>query len=159
MTNHPSSAEVQTKKEAVILDDVSEQLGVVLQQKVKLEFGEAWMEVDGATEDESVLVEVFAHVGKLKGGQKHKVSTDALKLIALSESRPEAKLILAFADQAAASSVAGWKAAVLKHHGIELLVAKPSEADHAELVAVQEKQEMTNASVEGASDGPLDGAG
>jgi hypothetical protein len=145
MTVHPSSAVVQTKKEAVILRAVAEHLGVVLQQKVKLAFGTAWMEVDGATEDESVLVEVFAHVGKLRGGQKHKVSTDALKLIALSEARPHARLILAFADEAAASSVAGWKAAVLEHHGVELLAPELNEADYAELAAAQQKQKMVNA--------------
>lgn len=154
MTEHLSTAAVQTKMEAVILDALSAQLGVTLEQKVKLEFGDAWMELDGATEDESVLVEVFAHVGKLKGGQRHKVSTDALKLIALSESRPQSRLILAFADQAAASSIVGWKAAVLKHHGIELLVAELSEAEHAELVAAQAKQKMINAPDEGATDTP-----
>jgi hypothetical protein len=159
MNNHPSSSEVQRSKEAVILRAVSNQLGVDLCQKVKLGFGQAWMEVDGATEDESILVEVFAHIGKLEGGQRHKVSTDALKLVALGESRPHARRILAFADQAAASSVAGWKAAVLEHHGIELLAVELSDADRAELVAAQEKQKMVNASPEDAAEQADDAIG
>lgn len=136
----------------MILSAVAKQLGVVLQQKVKLGFEEAWMEVDGATADESVLVEVFAHVGKLRGSQKHKVSTDALKLIALKEARPEARLILALGDQAAVDSVTGWKAAVLKRHGIELLAPQLSDVDLAELLAAQGKQKMVNAPDDGAAD-------
>ena len=34
---------------------------------------------DGVGVDASIFVEVFAHIGKLRGGQMHKVSTDALK--------------------------------------------------------------------------------
>lgn len=148
MPDHPSSSDVQIAKEARILAAIAEQIGVELRQRVKLEFDGAAMEVDGVAADESVLVEVFAHVGKLRGGQRHKISTDALKLIALSESRPQARLILAFADHAARDSVAGWKAAVLKHRGIELLLAGLSEADRAELVAAQAKQMMVNAPAE-----------
>lgn len=43
----------------------------------------------------------------------HKVSTDALKLLAIREVHPAARLILAFADEAAAGSVSGWKAETL----------------------------------------------
>jgi hypothetical protein len=38
---------------------------------------------DGVDAERTVFVEVFAHVGKLRGGQRHKVSTDALKLLAI----------------------------------------------------------------------------
>jgi hypothetical protein len=54
------------------------------------------------SEDESVLVEVFAHQGRLKGGQFHKVARDALKLITLARSREASRLILAFGEEAAA---------------------------------------------------------
>lgn len=145
MDHHPSYAATHIEKEALILEAVAGQLGVTLRQGVEIKFGDAVMEVDGATEDESVLVEVFAHVGKLKGGQKHKVSTDALKLIALAESRPDAKLILAFADQEAASSIAGWKKAVLDDRGIDRMVAELSDDDMAALVAAQQGGNMVNA--------------
>ena len=36
------------------------------------------------SDDESVLVEVFAHQGQLKGGRRHKIAADALKLITLA---------------------------------------------------------------------------
>jgi hypothetical protein len=36
----------------------------------------ASVDVDGVAEDGSVLVEVFAHQGPLKGGRRHKIATD-----------------------------------------------------------------------------------
>ncbi|HEX4629210.1 MAG TPA: HigA family addiction module antitoxin [Gemmatimonadales bacterium] len=39
---------------------------------------------------ETYLVEVFAHQGPLKGGQKHKLMSDAFKLVALSKKYPRA---------------------------------------------------------------------
>lgn len=141
---HPSSSKVQVEKEQVILRAISRQVGVNLNQRVRLDFGDSWMEVDGASVDETVLVEVYAHIGKLKGAHKHKISTDALKLIALGESRPNARLIIALADQDAARSIVGWKAAVLKHNRVEILVAELAEKDRAELLTTQSVQSMVN---------------
>ncbi len=99
---------------------------------------------DGVATDQSVFVEVFAHVGKLKGGQKHKVSTDALKLLAIRDSLPEARLILAFADEAAAASVSGWKAEMLKANGIEVHTVDLNEDDRTKIEAAQARQTMVN---------------
>jgi hypothetical protein len=63
----------------------------------------AKVQVDGADFGESVFVEIFADHGRLKGGQRHKVATDALKLITLGRSRPDAQLTIAFADEEAAA--------------------------------------------------------
>jgi len=40
------------------------------------------------TADRSVFVEVFARIGTLRGGQRHKASTDALKLLAIRDVFP-----------------------------------------------------------------------
>jgi hypothetical protein len=50
--------------------------------------GGAYVDVDGVAADSSAFVEVFAHQGTLKGGQKHKVANDALKLITLGREHP-----------------------------------------------------------------------
>ncbi len=76
------------------------------------------------------------------------MSTDALKLIAVGETRPDARLILAFADQAAADSVSGWKAAVLNRNKVEKMVVEVSDEDRALIVAAQERQRMVNAPAE-----------
>jgi len=83
-------------------------------------------------------------VGRLKGGQLHKVSTDTLKLLALGEGRPDARLFLAFADQEAADSVVGWRAVVLQQNGIEKVVVDLSEPDRQRIIDAQGLQKMVN---------------
>ena len=57
------------------------------------------VELDGAAEDLSVLVEAYAHQGALRGGQPKKRATDALKLTWIGRQVGATKLILAIADE------------------------------------------------------------
>ena len=137
---HPSHSGVQGESEAIVLAYVAEKLGVELQQGVKASLDEATIIFDGATHDESVLVEVFSRIGKLKGAQLHKVSTDTLKLLAARETRPDATLVLGFADQEAADSIVGWRRAVLKRSAIRVVVAELTPDQREAILAAQLKQ-------------------
>jgi hypothetical protein len=46
------------------------------------------VKVDAVADDESVLAEIFARQGRLKGSQQKKVGIDALKLITVARMRP-----------------------------------------------------------------------
>jgi hypothetical protein len=123
---HASGSRAQRGAEPVILRGVADAFGVELAPaSLQLPHG-ARVDVDGVGPGESVLVEVFAHQGRLKGGQVHKVARDALKLITLARTRPESKLVLAFGDQAAADCVLGtsWLAEALRTWGVEVFVAE-----------------------------------
>jgi hypothetical protein len=144
MPKHASDSSVQIAAEATILTALSRAIGIPFTQGVTLPIGGAHVRPDGVAADESVFVEVFAHLGKLKGGQRHKVSTDALKLLAIRETRPNARLILAFADDAAAASVSGWRAQALKANGIEIHIVSLSAEARARIEAAQAKQKMVN---------------
>jgi GNAT superfamily N-acetyltransferase len=76
---HPSDSQEQRRAEALILQAVSTSVGVELAPRSLRLDGGARAGVDGAAPDESVLVEVFAHQGRLKGAHCHKVARDALK--------------------------------------------------------------------------------
>jgi hypothetical protein len=69
---------------------------------------------------------------------------DALKLLAIRETRPNARLILAFADDAAAASVSGWRTEILKANGIEIHIVSLSAEDRAKIEAAQARQKMVN---------------
>lgn len=144
MERHASDSGTQIAAEATILAVLGEALGVPLAQGTTFPVGAARVHPDGVAPDGSVFVEVFAHIGPLKGGQRHKVSTDALKLLAIRETRPEARLILAFADEAAAASVSGWRAEVLGRNGIEIRVVPLSQEDRGKVDAAQLRQKMIN---------------
>jgi len=86
--------------------------------------------------------------GRLKGAQFHKVARDALKLVTLKRSRPTARLVVAFADDAAAGCVTGrsWPADALRTWGIDMLVVEIDDDVRAGLRAAQIRQVMVNPS-------------
>src|SRR4051794_10835270 len=121
--DHPSSSDKQLAAEAIVLAELSKTYGPLAPTVLSLEGG-AVVNVDGVSEDESVIVEVFAHQGPMKGSQPKKIAQDALKLITLGRSRPNARLIIAFADAAAARSVTvgkGWLAEALATWGVTVV--------------------------------------
>jgi hypothetical protein len=144
MAKHASDSSVQIAAEATILTALTKAIGIPLTQGVTLPVGAAHVRPDGVAADESVFVEVFAHIGKLKGGQRHKAPPHALKLLAIRETRPNARLILAFADDAAAASVSGWRAETLRANGIEIHMVSLSAEDRAKIEAAQARQKMVN---------------
>jgi len=103
-------------------------------------------DVDGVSPDEPVLVECFAHVGAMKGGQRHKVATDALKLITLGRGKPGARLLLALANESSARSLTGqsWLAEALRSGGVEVLVVDVEASLVEKILAAQELQKMVN---------------
>jgi hypothetical protein len=145
-SGHASDSREQQLAEPLILAGVGIELGVDLgPRSLCLEHG-ARVDVDGVSSDESVLVEVFARQGRLKGGQFHKVARDALKLITLKRTRPTAQLVLAFGDPDAAACVTGasWLAEALRVWSITVLVVALHDDVRAGLRAAQDRQVMVS---------------
>jgi hypothetical protein len=70
-----------------------------------------------------VLVEVFAHQGPLKAGQRHKLMSDACKLLAVSTLLFESKahVMLLLTHHRAADGVRwGWRNAALLALGVQV---------------------------------------
>ncbi len=143
---HQSSSHEQQAAEAVILTALAAELGCEVNPRSILLPGGARVEVDGVADTPRTFVEVFAHQGALRGGQHHKVSTDALKLITLGRAFPDARLILAFGDEAACRSLLGrsWKAEALKTWAVEVFVAEIDAHTRDGLLAAQVRQRMVN---------------
>jgi len=143
---HQSSSHEQQSAEAVILSALSVKLGTVVAPRSLYLPGGAQVDVDGVADEPLTFVEVFAHQGALKGGQIHKVSTDALKLVTLGRAFPTSRLILAFADEAATRTLLGrgWKAEALRTWQVEVFVAEVDEEVRAGLRDAQLRQRMVN---------------
>ena len=146
---HPSDSSVQVEAEAIIRDKVAALLGTALAPATVTFNTGAPMQVNGAAVDESVLIEIFARQGRLKAGQQKKVALDAFKLITLRRSRPDARLILAFADADAAASARGngWLAQALAIWGVEVLIVDLDDELRDEIRAAQRLQDMRNVSL------------
>jgi hypothetical protein len=146
MGEHASDSTAQSDAEPLILAAVSGQFGVALAPRRLTLPGGATADVDGVAPDESVLVEVFARQGALKGGQRGKIARDALKLITLGQHRPGARLILALADEAAAKPLKAksWLAEALTTFSIEVLVVDLDPDVRAGIRDAQVRQVMVN---------------
>ena len=122
-TVHPGDSAVQRNAEPLMIAAVAKHIEEPLTKRVVPLPGGARPEVDGVSEDGRVLVEAFAHQGKMIGAQLKKVSEDVLKLITLAKDRQGTRLIVAFADDEAAKSFLGksWKAESLRMWDVEVL--------------------------------------
>jgi hypothetical protein len=143
---HRSDSAVQLAAEAVIREKLADLVGKPLAPATVTFDTGAPVQVDAVAADESVLAEIFARQGKLKGGQQKKVALDAFKLVTLARSRPQAQLILAFADDAAAAYArgAGWLAEALKTWKVTVLVVELDETEREKIRQAQALQEMRN---------------
>jgi hypothetical protein len=141
---HPSDSKAQIEAEAPVLVALGKTLGVTLEQKAIIVLGGEKVKLDGVDADRTVFVEVFTRIGKMKPGQLHKVSTDALKLLAIREVYPKARLYLAFIDEEAAESVSGWKAATLAANGIKIHTVDLDPAERAKIEAAKARQRTGN---------------
>lgn len=89
-----------------------------------------------------VLVEVFAHVGPSKSGQRHKVANDMAKLL-LAERRlgVQCRKVIAVIDRAAiAHHERGWVGEFAQAFGFEVIVVPGFEMRHEAMRAVQARQ-------------------
>lgn len=126
ITVHPGDSTAQRNAEPLMITAVAKAIGIPLTKKVVPLPDGSRPEVDGVSDDGRVLVEAFAHHGKMVGGQLKKVSEDAFKLITLARGRHDMRLIIAFADDDAAKSFLGrsWKAEALRIWGVEVLIVE-----------------------------------
>lgn len=124
----PGDSSVQRKAEPLMMDWLSQHLGVELAPR-RIEFpGGSRVEVDGVSLDPLVLCEAWAHQGPPKSAQVNKVMNDAFKLIAAAKLFPdqERRLILLFADELAARpfTSASWRSEALRDVNVEIIVAQ-----------------------------------
>ena len=90
-----------------------------------------------------VLVEAYARIGALKGAQPRKLATDAFKLAWAGQKLGATRLILAVADEAAASYLhrpGAWLTASIRDDGIEIIVAELGDVMREAILAAQARQ-------------------
>ena len=123
----PGSSQEQRDAERVMLDLLVKELGLALDPMTITIPSGARVEVDGADVQKTVLVECWAHIGPPKAAQRHKVLSDALKLVWISSTLyPRPRLILCLADDAAAApfrpSSRSWAGQALQDLNVEVIV-------------------------------------
>lgn len=141
----PGNSEEQRQAERVMLDRLGERRGVVFRAKRLTVPSGARVELDGVNEEQTILVECWAHQGPPKSAQRHKVLADALKLSWIrSTLHPPPELILCLCDPAAAApflpGARSWAAQALKDLDIRLEIVELPADVMAAVQAAQRRQ-------------------
>lgn len=145
MVAHASDSAVQRAAEAVMMQILSEQLGVALAPATIRLNDATRVELDGADAERTVLVESWARLASPKPAHHKKVLTDALKLSWIAGHvlpRP-ARLVLLMADQTAAhpfTGGSGWGAHAIADLGVEVVVVELPPELSAAIIAAQARQ-------------------
>jgi len=153
-SSHVSDSAVQREAEHLIRERLAERLGVSLAPRI-IDLGAgAPVQVDAASPDCTVLAEIFARQGPLKGGQQKKVAIDTLKLITIRHKYPQTRVLLAFADSEAAgyATGGGWLAQALKTWDVGVEIVDIPDDLRQKIRAAQASQVMVNSE-------PADGSG
>ena len=108
--------------------------------------GAAYVMVDGATADRTVVVEAYARQGLLKGAQPKKVAQDILKLALIKRETnyASAHAIIAFGSTEAHDSIAGWLRRAAESFGVELRVVTLDPTWQTAILLAQAQQMMVN---------------
>jgi hypothetical protein len=134
----------QRNVEKWMIHDYSKKHEVILTNKKRLDFENgSWIELDGYCESPLILCEAWAHIGSPKSAQKHKVMTDAFKLLyANAHIKGNSKLILLFADKEAALFFQGknWMAQCLKEHNVAVEITELPPERKNEVLIAQKRQ-------------------
>jgi hypothetical protein len=141
----PGSSLEQREAERLMLDLLGTELGVVLDPaRVGFPSG-VRVEIDGADSERTVLVECWAHQGKPKAAQRHKVLADAFKLNWIDSTMyPKPRLILCMSDPAAAEpflpTSRSWAARALQDLAISISIVNLPDHVRQRVQAAQQRQ-------------------
>lgn len=86
---------------------------------IRLPSGDA-IQVDGATDDESLIVEIVPHTDPTAEGLRARIAQALLGLCLVRRARPEATLVLLVANEAVRSAAAAWVPALDGRHPVAL---------------------------------------
>ena len=146
MSKHLSDSSEQQSAETYILKTLEQSLGLHFDNDATLPI-EIGVKPDAIDPITKVVVEVYARVGEVKGGQKYKIKGDILKLAFIEKMLGKGwRTILCFASDEAAKYVQGgsWVAEAAKAFNVEIhVVSLPVELCNS-VVSAQKRQRMIN---------------
>ncbi len=123
MVVHPSSSGEQKEAGIELIRALSSSLGVAIKENVQLDLGNGCtVEVDGYSDEPPILCEAWAHYGKPRGGQPHKIMTDAFKLVFTEKCKGKTyqKILLFCEEDSRKSFIKGsWQAQCLRVYDIK----------------------------------------
>ena len=147
---HKSSAHVQTQAEEVIFHKVEKLLNIKLEKNKKIYLADnafTYMQPDLYSEENLVVGEIFAHIGKPKKAQDNKIANDILKMLLLEKTTGnQYRKIIVVCDLSEKKKLEGKSilAESIRRFDIEIMYIEIDEEIKQQIIEAQERQKMTN---------------
>ena len=148
MTKHQSNSSEQQTAEEYMLRSLQEELGLEFDTEAILPI-DIGVKPDAIDPINKVVVEAYARIGEVKGGQLHKIKGDILKLALIEKKLGSGwRKIMCFASDEAAKYVQGnsWVAEAAREFNIEIHVVYLPDEQKNNVITAQKRQRMVNPS-------------
>lgn len=148
---HKLSSHVQMQAEEMMFQKVEELLKMKFEKNPKIYLADnafTYIQPDFYSENDCVIGEIFAHIGKPKKAQDNKIANDILKMLLLDKiTGKNFRKILVVCDAAEEKKLHGQSALAesIRQFGIEIIYIEIDEKMKNQIVKAQEMQKMTNA--------------
>ena len=147
---HKSSSHIQAKAEEVIFSQIEILFNIRFEKNKKLYLADnafTYMQPDFYSEEQLIVGEIFAHIGKPKKAQDNKVANDILKMLLLEKTTgKQYRKIIVVCDKIEKKKLEGKSvlAESIRQFGIEILYVEIDTNMKQQIMDAQELQKMTN---------------
>ena len=147
---HKSSSHIQAKAEEVIFSQIEILFNIRFEKNKKLYLADnafTYMQPDFYSEEQLIVGEIFAHIGKPKKAQDNKVANDILKMLLLEKiTGKQYRKIVVVCDTTEKKKLEGKSvlAESIRQFGIEILYVEIDTNMKQQIMDAQELQKMTN---------------
>ena len=148
--SHKSSAHVQMKAEEVLFHKVEDLLNVNLDKNKKIFMADnafTYIQPDFYSEEDGIIGEIFAHIGKPKKAQDNKIANDILKMLLLEKkTSKQYRKIIVVCDEDEQKKLKGLSALAesIREFDVEIMYIELEENIRNQIIEAQKLQRMTN---------------
>ena len=143
-----SNSEEQRSIENYVIREIERILGFPLERNVSVQLADSiYINPDFYSNDQTIVGEIYAHVGTLKVGQQRKISQDILKLLLLDKSKDMSyRKIITIVDDTVEKYLKGksFIAESIRQFGIEIIRINLPDELYCKIQNAQSRQNLIN---------------
>ena len=151
MNTFKSNSYEQQYAENVIFVELEKILGITLTKNQRIYLNEntkVHIQPDFYSEEESIVGEIFSHIGKYKGSQPRKIANDILKMVLLDKAKNKThkKLFVVCRDEEknVLENSASWLSECIRQFDVEVIKVDIPDVVKEQVLAAQKRQIMIN---------------
>ena len=151
MNTFKSNSDEQQYAENIIFDEIEKMLGITLTKNPRISLSEntnVHIQPDFYSEEESIVGEIFSHIGKYKGSQPRKIANDILKMVLLDKAKNKThkKLFVVCRDEEknVLENSSSWLSECIRQFDVEVIKVDIPDIIKEQVLAAQKRQIMIN---------------